>query len=36
MGHGAFMAINPAGALIARAIRSSKSNNKNDTTNDGC
>lgn len=36
MGQGAFMAVNPAGALIARAIRSSKSNKKSYTTDDGC
>ncbi|UJR18020.1 hypothetical protein I4U23_004921 [Adineta vaga] len=32
MAHGAFMAMNPAGALIAKAIRSSKSSNQNNTT----
>ncbi len=40
MGQGAFMAVNPAGALIMRAIRSSKARNKNgtgcSTADDGC
>ncbi len=36
MARGAFMAVNPAGALIARAIRLHKSHNKNGTTNNGC
>jgi len=36
MARGASMAVNPAGALIARLIMSSKSNNKNNTTDDRC
>ena len=36
MARGAFMAINPAGVLTARAIRSAKSNNKDNTTDGGC
>jgi hypothetical protein len=40
MARGAAMAVNPAGALIMRAIMSSKARNENNnassTTNDGC